>query len=403
MTEHELMEAGPKRLASALMRSGALKTDWLPAYEAAPRHQFVPGTIWPGRAGANRQDDRVTLEGQPDLWWKAVYRDAPITTQWDHGEYTGPKTGRTPTSSNSMPTMVFTMLDALNIREGQEVLEIGTGTGWNAALLSHRLGADHVVSVEVDSRTAEDARNRLTLAGLHPLVHVGNGAEGYAERAPYDRLIATCSVGSVPAAWREQTVSGGIIVTPWGPTYGGEAVARLTVADDGSASGPFVGSSAFMRMSVQRKGLPPTRSFLDGHLWPATGVRSETTLSPDDVGEWVHMFAIGVQVPDLFCRVDWGKNGAYRLWLMDTGVTSWATADYAKGHTEYPVVQSGPRRLWDELETAWHWWDQQGRPGFARFGLTVGNGGEHVWLDSPDQPVPLRAAQCDSDCGWDHR
>ncbi|MGW6507046.1 rRNA adenine N-6-methyltransferase family protein [Streptomyces niveus] len=178
------MEAGPKRLASALMRSGALKTDWLPAYEAAPRHQFVPDTIWPGRAGANRQDDRVTLEGQPDLWWKAVYRDAPITTQWDHGEYTGPKTGRTPTSSNSMPTMVFTMLDALNIREGQEVLEVGTGTGWNAALLSHRLGADHVVSVEVDSRTAEDARNRLTLAGLHPLVHVGNGCRGLRRARP---------------------------------------------------------------------------------------------------------------------------------------------------------------------------------------------------------------------------
>lgn len=390
MTEHEVREAGPKRLASALMTSGALKTDWLPAFEAVPRHQFVPETIWPGRAGMNRQDDRVTLEGQPDLWWEAVYRDAPITTQWDNGEYAGSKKGRTPTSSNSMPTMVFTMLDALDIQEGQEALEIGTGTGWNAALLSHRLGPDHVVSVEVDRRTAEEAGNRLTLAGLHPLVHVGNGAEGYADRAPYDRLIATCSVGSVPRAWREQTVSGGIIVTPWGTTYGGEAVARLTVGEDGSASGPFVGSSAFMRMSVQRKNLPPTRAFLGGHVWPAAGVRSETTLSPDDVGEWVHMFAIGVQVPDLFCRIDWGKDGAYRMWLMDTGVTSWATADYEKGRTAYPVVQSGPRKLWEELETAWRWWDRQDRPGFGRFGLTVDDEGERVWLDSPDRPVPRR-------------
>ncbi|WP_265296407.1 50S ribosomal protein L11 methyltransferase [Streptomyces sp. SHP 1-2] len=389
MTWHELKEAGPKRLASALMESGALKTDWLPAYEAVPRHQFVPDTIWPGRAGMNRQDDRVTLEGQPDLWWEAVYRDAPITTQWDNGEYTGPKKGRTPTSSNSMPTMVFTMLDALDVHEGHKVLEIGTGTGWNAALLSHRLGADHVVSVEVDHQTARDARNRLTLAGLHPLVHVGNGAEGYPDRAPYDRLMATCSVGSVPATWREQTVSGGIIVTPWGPTYGGEAVARLTVADDGSASGPFVGSSAFMRMNVQRKRLPPTRAFLDGIGWPGSGVRSESTLSPDDVGKWIHMFAIGIQVPDLFCRVDWGKDGAYRLWLMDTGVTSWATADYAKGLSTYPVVQSGPRKLWEEMEAAWRWWDQQSQPGFARFGLTVDDDGERVWLDSPERPVPL--------------
>ncbi|MET7357582.1 protein-L-isoaspartate(D-aspartate) O-methyltransferase [Streptomyces sp. NPDC005562] len=390
MTEHELKGAGPERLASALMESGALTTDWLPVYEAVPRHQFVPGVIWPGRAGMNRQDDRITLDEQPDLWWEAVYRDAPITTQWDSGAYTGPNKGRTPTSSNSMPTMVFTMLAALDVHDGHEVLEIGTGTGWNAALLSHRVGADHVVSVEVDLQTAEEARNRLSLAGLHPLVHVGNGAHGYANRAPYDRLIATCSVGSVPASWREQTVSGGVIVTPWGPTYGGEAVVRLTVAEDGSASGPFVGSSAFMRLSVQRKQLPPTQAFLKRHEWPGAGVRSETALSPDDVGDWIHMFAIGVQAPDLFCRVAWGQDGAYRLWLLDTNITSWATADYSKGRSAYPVVQSGPRKLWDELESAWRWWHQQDRPGFARFGLTVDNDGERVWLDSPSNPVPLR-------------
>lgn len=390
MTEPGLEEAGPERLASALLESGALKTDWLPAYEAVPRHQFVPGSIWPGRAGMNWQDDRVTFDGQPDLWWEAVYQDAPITTQWDNGAYTGPKKGRTPTSSNSMPTMVFTMLDALDVHDGQHVLEIGTGTGWNAALLAHRLGADHVVSVEVDRRTAEDARNRLALAGLHPLVHIGNGADGYPDRAPYDRLIATCSVGSLPAAWREQTESGGILVTPWGPTYGGEAVARLTVAEDGSACGPFVGSSAFMRMSVQRRQLPPTRAFLNGQEWPGTGVCTRTTLSPDDVGDWIHMFAIGVQVPDLFCRVDWAEGGAYRLWLMDTGITSWATADYTKGSSAYLVVQSGPRNLWDELEAARRWWEERGQPGFNRFGLTVDDDGERVWLDSPDNSVPLK-------------
>ncbi|WP_308408029.1 protein-L-isoaspartate O-methyltransferase family protein [Streptomyces mayonensis] len=54
-----------------------------------------------------------------------------------------------------MPTMVFTMLDALDTEPGQRVLEIGTGTGWNAALLAHRFGADSVVSVEANPRTAE--------------------------------------------------------------------------------------------------------------------------------------------------------------------------------------------------------------------------------------------------------
>jgi hypothetical protein len=83
-----------------------------------------------------------------------------------------------------------------------------------------------------------------------------------------------------------------------------------------------------------------------------------------------------------------GTDGAYRLWLHDTDVTSWATADYEKDRTEYAVVQSGPRKLWDELEAAWRWWYQQGQPGFERFGLTVDNRGHRIWLDSPDHPVP---------------
>ncbi|MFI0981225.1 methyltransferase domain-containing protein [Streptomyces sp. NPDC021093] len=398
MTTPELQEAGPARLAAALVESGALTSEWLPAFEAVPRHLFVPATIWPGRAGMNRQDDRVTLDKQPDLWWEAVYRDAPITTQWDDGRFTGPGRGRAPTSSNSMPSMVFSMLDALQVDDRSTVLEIGTGTGWNAALLTHRLGGQNVVSVEVHPDSAQDARNRLALAGLHPTVHVGDGAQGYVPRAPCDRVIATCSVGSVPGAWREQTRTGGIIVTPWGPTYGGEGVVRLTVAGDGSASGPFVGSSAFMRMSAQRKTLPPTWAFLGSGEWPGDGVRSETALSPDDVGDWIHMFAIGVQVPDLFCRVEPGEDGAYRLWLMDTGFTAWATADYAEGSEAFRIVQSGARRLWDELEAAWRWWAGQGCPDFGRFGLTVDGDGdrERVWLDEPGRLVPVISSTCSS-------
>ncbi|MDF3291980.1 methyltransferase domain-containing protein [Streptomyces silvisoli] len=390
MSEQHEAGAGPERLASALIEKGSLTSDWLPAYQAVPRHLFVPDTIWPGRAGMNRQSDRVMRADEPDVWWRAVYSDAPITTQWDDGAYTGPGKGKSPSCSNSMPTMVFSMLDALSVEPGNRVLEIGTGTGWNAALLSHRLGAENVVTVEVDEASARDARARLSAAGFEPLAVVGDGAKGYPEGAPYDRVIATCSIGSVPREWIEQTRPGGVIVAPWGPTYGGEAVARLTVADEGAAAGPFVGSSAFMRLRAQRKDLPPTRAYLNGEEWPADGAKSMTTLSPDDVGDWIHMFAIGVQVPGLFCRVCWGSDGAYRLWLHDTAVTSWATVDYEKGRTQYEVMQSGARNLWDELETAWRWWNQQGQPGFERFGLTVSANGHTVWLDNPGNPVPVR-------------
>jgi protein-L-isoaspartate(D-aspartate) O-methyltransferase len=371
------------------MEKGALKSDWLPAFNAVPRHLFIPDVIWPGRAGMNRQDDRVIRSDEPDVWWSAVYRDAPITTQWDDGTFTGPGKGKVPSSSNSMPTMVFSMLDALNVEDGQRVLEIGTGTGWNAALLCHRVGSENVFTVEVDEASTRDARKRLNDAGFDPVSIVGDGAEGYAEGAPYDRVIATCSIGSVPRQWVAQTKPGGLIVAPWGPTYGGEAVARLAVAEDGTATGWFLGSSAFMRLRAQRTERKHVREYLGGRKWPADGRLSMTSISPESVGDWPVMFAIGVQVPEAFPWAETYDDGSYTLWLRDTAVTSWATVDYEPGREEFEVYQSGPRNLWDEVVAAYLWWDENDRPGFERFGLTVDSAGERVWLDRPDNPVPI--------------
>ncbi|MEV0278394.1 methyltransferase domain-containing protein [Streptomyces sp. NPDC050610] len=389
MSEREANGGGGAGLASVLEGKGVLSADWRPAFDAVPRHWFVPDVIWPGRAGMNRQSDRVVRSEEPDVWWEAVQRDAPITTQWDDGAYRGPGKGRIPSCSNSMPSMVFSMLDALAVRDGQRVLEIGTGTGWNAALLSHRLGADHVVTVEVDPAGAEEARGRLEAAGFAPVVVVGDGALGYAEGGPYDRTIATCSIGRVPRSWVEQTRPGGVIVAPWGPAYGGEAVVRLTVGDDGSASGRFTGTSAFMRLREQRVRRVHVREYLKGRPWPADGVRSVTELSPEGVGDWARMFAIGVQVPGAFPWMEEYPDGSYTLWLRDTAVTSWATADFEKGRSRYEVVQAGPRRLWDEVEAAFRWWEGRGRPGVGRFGLSVAGEREVVWLDSPETPVPV--------------
>ncbi|MFV0134680.1 methyltransferase domain-containing protein [Streptomyces sp. HMX87] len=389
MSTNSEKEAGPQGLASALMEKGALKSDWLPACNAVPRHLFIPDVIWPGRAGMNRQDDRVIRSEEPEAWWQAVYRDAPIATQWDDGAYTGPGKGKIPSSSNSMPTMVFSMLDALSVEEGHKVLEIGTGTGWNAALLSHRVGAENVFTVEVDGASARDARKRLNDAGFDPASIIGDGAEGYAEGAPYDRVIATASIGRVPQQWVTQTKPGGIIVAPWGPTYGGEGVVRLAVADDETATGWFVGSSAFMRLRDQRTERKHVREYLGGRKWPADGRRSMTSISPESVGDWPVMFAIGGQVPEAFPWAENYDDGSYTLWLRDTAVTSWATVDYVPDREEFEVYQSGPRDLWNEVVAAYLWWEEQGRPGFERFGLTVDSEGERVWLDRPDNPVPV--------------
>lgn len=71
------------------------------------------------------------------------------------------------------------MLEALDIQEGQRILEIGTDTGYNAALLGHRLGDDNVFSVDIDPELIDTARRRLADIGRHPHLAAGNGAEGW--------------------------------------------------------------------------------------------------------------------------------------------------------------------------------------------------------------------------------
>ncbi|MFE5583930.1 hypothetical protein [Kitasatospora sp. NPDC056531] len=99
-------------------------------------------------------------------------------------------------------------------------------------------------------------------------------------------------------------------------------------------------------------------------------------------------FVIGVGVPGAFWRAERYNDGAYTLWLYSRETPSWASVDYERGHTEFEVYQSGPRKLWDEAAAAYQWWADQGRPGYERFGLTVTSEGQYVWLDSPDNPVP---------------
>ncbi|MFD7454609.1 methyltransferase domain-containing protein [Kitasatospora sp. NPDC059827] len=208
MTGETHKEAGPQGLASALMASGALSTDWLPSFKAVPRELFVPDRIWPGIADGTEQNPVVYRSQDPEAWRSAVYSDIPLTTQWDDGDHHGDGLGTTPSSSNSMPTMIFSMLQDLDVRPGDRALEVGAGTGWNAGLLAHRLGNPNVVTIEFDPDVARGARANLDLAGIAPTVVEGDGRRGWPDGAPYDRIIATCSLLEIPRAWLEQSSPG---------------------------------------------------------------------------------------------------------------------------------------------------------------------------------------------------
>src|SRR4029077_5346990 len=123
-----------------------------------------------------------------------------------------------PISSSSQPAIMAIMLDQLALAPGQRVLEIGAGTGYNAALLCPLTGpGGTVVSVDIDDDLAAQARGHLAAAG-YPQVTVvaADGAGGYPPGAPYDRVIATVGVADLAPAWLRQAGPGARIVVPLG-------------------------------------------------------------------------------------------------------------------------------------------------------------------------------------------
>jgi protein-L-isoaspartate(D-aspartate) O-methyltransferase len=358
-------------------------TDWH-EHLTVPRAPFIPSVVWvddPATGGfvsMTRDDDEAR-------WHDLVAADEPIITQVDDGATAPGCAGLRPSSSCSQPSLVAAMLTALDVHTGHRVLEIGTGTGWNAALLSERAGAQgHVVSVEVDPAVADDARRTLAAAGHAPLVVTGDGTKGYAADAPYDRVICTASVRAIPRAWIEQTRPGGVIVTPWGTDYGDDALTRLEVHTDGSASGRCGMNLAFMRVRHQRRDfLEPTADQL------SAAETTQTTRSGGELFEMVAFaraaFTIGLRVPSCYLTVEDLDDDHRRIELHDVRSQSWARVTLIRGRDPWTVHQLGPRRLWAETDAAYAWWRDVGKPTPDHYGLTVTPNGSHdVWIDAPD-------------------
>ncbi|MFF4408460.1 methyltransferase domain-containing protein [Streptomyces sp. NPDC001407] len=363
--------------------------DWEDTFAHTPRTQFLPSVMWPYDQGSGESltVDRTT---DPDGWNRYACSDMAIITQWDDGTRTTP--GADMTSSSSMPSLVLSMLADLQVQPGHKVLEVGTGTGWNAALLAHRAGRGHVTTIEVDPTVAETARRSLQQAGASVTVIHGDGLVGYPAAAPYDRLVATCGLRTVPYTWVEQMRPGGVLLIPWGTHFTStEATARLVVASNGgSASGPFTQYVTFMRARAQRLTVDGYDTYVTAEAREGAQ-KSHTALPYDEVFGatlWdANQFALGLRLADVVHTKGPEENGARPVWLLSLNDRSWACILFRDDRAKFTVYQHGRRRLWDETEAAHTWWTEQGRPGFSSFGLTADQTGQHVWLHEPSNRI----------------
>jgi len=154
-----------RRLTDELAASGDLTPQWRPAFDAVPRHLFIPDLVW--------REERMLVplrrSDDPATWLELAYANSPVITQVDDGHPVGPGLiGNEISSSVSKPTVVARMLAALRVEPGMSVLEIGTGTGYQAALLAHRLGGRNVTSIEIDAAIVAQARKVLSDTAYAP-------------------------------------------------------------------------------------------------------------------------------------------------------------------------------------------------------------------------------------------
>jgi protein-L-isoaspartate(D-aspartate) O-methyltransferase len=175
-----------ERLATRVVAANRIGSERVAAaLHAVPRHLFLP-----------------------DVQPEAAYRDEAIVTRRDDAGQ--------PISSSSQPAIMAIMLDQLDLAPGHRVLEIGAGTGYNAALISHIVGpSGQVTSVDIDPELVATARAHLASAGFGDVAVVcADGAGGDPGRAPYDRVIATVGVADLAPAWLAQAGRQARIVVP---------------------------------------------------------------------------------------------------------------------------------------------------------------------------------------------
>lgn len=364
---------GVRGLVAELDSAGSLPAEFRPAFLAAAREWFVPERFW-YQPGDGAEDAAVDRASDPDRWRSAVYADRPLVTQFDDGATAWPEIGHRPTSSASMPSVVAGMLRALEPQPGNAVLEIGTGTGWNAALLAEIVGgAGHVTTVEIDPEVAGQARANLRAAGYQRVETIeGDAATGVHGDRRFDRIIATAGVhlGQLPYSWVERTTPGGVIVAPMRADMATGPLVRFVVGEDGTARGHAVEwlKVSFMDMRSHR-----VVSANSGSLrWDDDSADRSWT----DVAPWVplladdHRWPIAVALPG--CRYDVWKASEDRpgvAWLVDPMSGSWASL--VPDGDRFLVRQFGPRRLWDAAEAAYRWWQERGEPPLPAWEWTI--------------------------------
>jgi protein-L-isoaspartate(D-aspartate) O-methyltransferase len=210
--EETFAELRERMVIETIERRGVTDEDVLSAMRAVPRHLFVP-------------------EDEQDY----AYGDHPLPIGY----------GQT----ISQPYIVALMTELLELRQGDKVLEVGTGSGYQAAILAEIPGVE-VYTLEIVPELAESARERLEELGYTDVYcRQGDGYYGWPEHAPFDAIIVTAAPDHVPPPLVDQLAVGGRMVVPVGPPGGYQTLWKLVKQPDGEVKNYNMGGVAFVPLT----------------------------------------------------------------------------------------------------------------------------------------------------------
>ena len=331
------------------------------------------------------------VQEQPGEWHKrdtgdVVYQDKALITKVNERGH--------PCSSSSMPSIMAAMLRALNVPPECRVLEIGTGTGYNAALLAEMVGPNgQVVSIDIDNELVERASARLREAGYSRVqVRTANGLEGYASASPYDRIIVTGGFPSIPPAWIDQLAIGGILV---GNLLSSMATPlfRLVKGADGLVTGTLLTTPAFfMSLSSGSPSRLPQVNFAQFEALPSI----EQAQTMHDMVKMIYDPSFALFVESSFPGIERHlrylggspKNiGTCLIWKNTLLTLSPLNKEEGTSASQWSVEVRGQIPLWSMIQSLHEQWIGQGKPSLDRYKLDVyAKGNYRIFLPNQHKP-----------------
>jgi len=376
MDAHGPAELANERMIDAMIAEGAL---WSPpliaAFRATPRHRFLD-RVFVFQHKQNRWREVITREpGPAEL--RLLYADRALITHLSR-----PRRGerQVPISSSSQPTLMAQMLEDLELAPGQKVLEIGAGTGYNAALIAHVVGSSRVTSIDVDRSVLAEAWDHLRhLPNRQVQLKHADGRCGFPESAPYDRIMVTAATLRIERAWMEQLTIGGLLSAPLtlGPGLAFVLVGGVT---DDVFTGRLMRAAYFMPLRAEGE---------SGDNEEASPAAERLEALPAPWAEWLNRRRIrggwlrlgqALAFYALLRGLDLGyraqQDGQPIFGISDGSSECWL------GPTQWLVNGHAARRLGDNL---WRAWLDAGGPWPTEFEVRIGISGELIPGDGPEE------------------